>query len=384
MNCSIRRIPVTLATLLCSALLACGGLACEEILDSNDSLGSPDARGDADTVETSDLDDLYKTFEGRFIDTHNHLIMQMQESCEFEDAAADTIDFMDRHGIAMTLVMPQPGGHETPCPVEGIYDAIAAYPDRFAMVDGGGSLSAMILSTSATDVTQADIDEFRATAYEIVDLGAVAFGELTAEHFSFEDWHAYLSAPANHPLFLELADIGAETGLPLDIHMEAIAYDMDFSDIDPASGANWSSLNPSRIYENLTAFEELLDYRPEADIIWVHAGWDSTGHRTPELTADLLGAHDNLYIQLRPMPVQSQLPNSLMAGGEVDQEWLQVFADYPDRFIIGMDSMYDHDPYRVDALLQAGTEFVYALPEDLRGAIAFENAIRLYGLDQVL
>jgi len=412
MRNSIQQLHFAFLALVCAALLACGGLACEEVFDargSNPPSETSDvvdagidtqndieadtgtgaqtdiaAETDRDTAEAQERDAPYGALEGQYIDTHNHLIMQMQESCEFEDAAANTIEFMDRHDIAITLVMPQPGAHGAPCPVEGIYEAVAAYPDRFAVVDGGGSLSAMILSIPADEVTQADVEEFRSTAHEIVDRGAVAFGELTAEHFSFADWHGYSSTSPNHPLFLELADIGAETGLPLDIHMEAIAFDMDFTDIDPASGADSSENNPERLYENLTAFEELLDYQPNANIIWVHAGWDSTGHRTAQLTGDLLAAHDNLYIQLRPMPAQSPLPNSLMVDGELDSAWLQVFTDFPDRFVIGMDSMYDHDPLRVDALLAAGSDFVDVLPETLRSAIAYENAVQLYGLDDIL
>src|SRR6266853_6559367 len=57
---------------------------------------------------------------------------------------------------------------------------------------------------------------FRERAEEIVRQGAVGFGEMTAEHFAGGTPYQY--APADHPLFLLLADIAAQHRVVIDFH----------------------------------------------------------------------------------------------------------------------------------------------------------------------
>ena len=198
-----------------------------------------------------------------YIDTHNHLtVPALSTPCEFDEATQIALDTMDRVGVTLTLIMPQPspGG---PCDSSALAAIARAHPERFAFVGGGWSLNPMIQQAiSSGEVTAETRRRFEASAAEILRDGAVGFGEFAAEHFSFFDWHPYVTAPPDHPLFLLLADIAAENDVPIDLHMEAIAEDMPFASISPYSRAllNQSPNNPAMLHENLTAFERLLDH----------------------------------------------------------------------------------------------------------------------------
>lgn len=70
---------------------------------------------------------------------------------------------------------------------------------------------------------------FEQAAEAILRGGAAGFGELAAEHFSSRiGSHPYESAPADHPLFLALADIAARADVPIELHMEAVPRDLPF------------------------------------------------------------------------------------------------------------------------------------------------------------
>ena len=66
--------------------------------------------------------------------------------------------------------------------------------------------------------------KFKERAEELLREGVVGFGEMTAEHFDGSTPYQY--APADHPLYLMLADIAAEHDVPIDLHMEAVPQDM--------------------------------------------------------------------------------------------------------------------------------------------------------------
>jgi predicted TIM-barrel fold metal-dependent hydrolase len=240
-----------------------------------------------------------------------------------------------------------------------------------------------------TTMPESVLREFDAAAARIADAGAVAFGEMTCEHFSGLPGHPYVSAPPDHPLFLRLAEIAAERGLPIDMHMEAVPADMDM----PASFRR-SSVNPAKVAGNIARFERLLAHNRKASIIWVHLGWDVTGHRTVELTRALLQRNENLYMQVRPLPPAQPgqalhpLHNFvLFADLRVGPAWVALMTEFPGRFVIGSDSFYvapSADPrIKFAPPLPFARPFVNGLPPELAAKVAHENAVRLYRLPAV-
>jgi predicted TIM-barrel fold metal-dependent hydrolase len=89
-----------------------------------------------------------------------------------------------------------------------------------------------------------------------------------------------------------------------------------------------------------------------------------------------LKAHANLFMELK---VDPKIPgmNPLVRDGQVVPEWLQLFREFPDRFIIGSDQHYP-EPAETTQRWQAAVLLLNQLPEDLRRSIGHDNALRLY------
>ena len=180
---------------------------------------------------------------------------------------------------------------------------------------------------------------------------------------------------ADHPLFLLLADIAAEHDVPISLHMEAVPSDM------PLPSELKSPPNPPRLHANIAAFERLLAHNPRAKIVWAHLGWDNTGQRTVDLCRRLLQAHPNLYMELKVDPVSTgkNTPLSNGATGALKPEWLRLFQDFSDRFVMGTDQHYPltgagPERWQADVLL------LNQISADARRKIAAENAVRIYHL----
>jgi len=275
---------------------------------------------------------------------------------------------------AKIVFMPPPFTADDPAryDAELILGAVKGHADKFAVLGGGGTLNAMIQQSVRTSDAGPEVRrKLQERAEELLRLGAVGFGELTAEHF--QGATPYQSAPPDHPLFLLLADIAAEHGVPLVLHMEAVPQTM------PLPAPLKSPPNPPQLQANIELFGRLLTHNPRARIIWAHAGWDNTGYRTPEFCYRLLRKHPNLYMDVKIDPIKpgknSPLANG--ASGAIKPEWLKLFQDFPDRFVVGTDQHYPEPPpgpQRWEAVVL----LLNQLPDDLRRKIAMENAARLY------
>lgn len=322
-----------------------------------------------------------------YIDGHNHLHGQIpsrggREELDYEGAARVALATMDQFGITRMIIMPPPFIAQQ----RGIYDygdligVVKKHPDRFAFFGGGGTLNAMIhRAAHEREVTPQLRETFKKAALEILSKGAIGFGEMAAEHLSLGPDHPYESAPADHPLFLLLADIAAERNVPIDIHMEAIPEPM------PLPAGLSSPPNPKTLSPNIAAFERLLAHNRKAKIIWAHAGWCNTGGRTAALCAALLRQHPNLFMSFKIRPQDSRLKNRpLEPGAGIKEEWLQVIREFPDRFIIGSDQFYLSPGSPMERVGASGVEptnkFFALLPPDLARQIGQENPQRIFNL----
>jgi hypothetical protein len=231
------------------------------------------------------------------IDTHTHLQgpSGMSES-GLQEAALEGLGFMRQSGIEKTLVMHPPSHRESRgFDVDQEFSNIVRqYPDSYAFLGGGGTLSPMIIESAMEGRVTADVRRsFEERAEAIVKMGAAGFGETAALHISFVEGLPFIEIPPDTPLFLLLADIAARNDMPIDIHMEAVADDMALPD-----GISLLS-NPPTLRENISGLERLLAHNRDARIVWAHAGWDNTGHRTVALMRRLLQAHANLYMNIK-------------------------------------------------------------------------------------
>ena len=93
----------------------------------------------------------------------------------------------------------------------------------------------------------------------------------------------------------------------------------------------------------------------------------------------LLQAHPNLYMEIKIDPLELGKNPPLAADGQIKPEWLKLFTDFPDRFVIGTDQHYASGrsmtgPQR----WQMAVLLLNQLPGDLRRKIASENAPRIF------
>ena len=311
-----------------------------------------------------------------FVDGHTHF-----DADKPADSVRVAWNAMPRENASRIVLMPQPFAPDNAAKydLESFLPAIKAHAEKFVLLGGGGTLNVMIQQAVKAGETTPELRKlFQARAERILREGAAGFGEMTAEHLSTPASSAYEYAPADHPLFLLLADISAPAwGAPIDLHMEAAPESIAL----PQGLA--SPPNPPQLHANIAAFERLLAHNPGARIIWAHLGADNTGYRTPELCRRLLHAHANLYMSIKIDPKAPGM-NALLAGGKedgkIDPEWLKLLQDFSDRFVIGSDQHYgsDSDPLTGSPRWEAVVRLFNQLPEDLRRKIGVENAARLY------
>lgn len=251
-------------------------------------------------------------------------------------------------------------------------------PDRFAFLNGGGSLNPMIQQAVKGGGVPPDLQSrFEAKAAEIAQGGAVGFGEMTALHLSFQAAHPYEEAPPDHPLFLRLAALAAQFDVAIDFHMEAVAEEMP----TPRRFLTLSPSNPPTLRENISAFERLLSHNPKARVVWAHVGWDNTGHMTVELLRRLLQGHSNLYMQIKIEEIAPTFPQHypLDRNGNLRPEWLDLIRSFPDRFVLGSDALYA-EPDQYQGRMELTRALLGQLPPTLARQVGYDNAIRIYKL----
>lgn len=185
-----------------------------------------------------------------------------------------------------------------------------------------------------------------------------------------------MQAPPDHPLLLLLADIAAETGLPIELHMEAVPQDI------PLPEGLSTPPNASNLKANIAGLENLLEHNLQTKIVWAHAGWDNTGFRTIELMRSLLKKHPILFMSIKVAPKDRQVENTPLdlAIGSLKPEWATLLSQCPDRFVIGSDVFYgETDDPRADPLkkVRGAWRVIAGLPTDIAYQIACENPLKI-------
>ncbi len=304
-----------------------------------------------------------------FIDVHTH-----PDPANPEGSVEAALRALQPENAARIIFMPPPFtlNDAARYDAELLLPAAKKHLQQLAVMGGGGSLNPILQQSVRTGDVGPDVrSKFKQRAEELLAEGVVGFGEITVEHFQAATPYQYV--PPNHPLMLLLADIAAEHGVPIDLHMEAVPEAM------PLPAPLKSPPNPAQLPANIEPFERLLAHNPRARIIWAHAGADYTGYRTPDLCRRLLRAHPNLYMEIKIDP-EKPGKNSLLtsgASGQLKPEWLKLLQDFPDRFVVGTDQHYP-EPKAELQRWQAVVLLLNQLPPDLRQKIGTENANRLF------
>lgn len=323
--------------------------------------------------------------QGDWIDAHFHLIADKGDLDSFDEAARMALQIMDAERMRTIIIMSPPRPREN-FDAESLAAVAKKYGPRIVMLGGGGTLNPMLQEAGKSpEVSEGVRRRFEETAQRIIASGAKGFGEITAHHVSLSPSHGYESVPADHPLLLLLADIAAQHDVPIDLHFDPVPADV----AKPASLS--SPRNPEVLKENLGGFERLLAHNRKTKIIWAHAGADPVGHFTPGLVRELLGRHANLALSIRPT---GPFPGAMVPlKGAINDDWIAVLRDFPDRFVIGSDNFVVATRYsgpdaprifasRAEIQRRGIRRLLSHLPADLARRIGYENAERLYRLDR--
>lgn len=305
-------------------------------------------------------------------------------------AATDAIvALMDQYGVEKAIILPPPGATERSSSIyyarraeeySRLAAAVKQHPGRLYMGGGGHNLNAMIHATPAVSVTREVRTSFRKEAEHLARSGIKVFGEMAALHIAP---HAFDQVPPDHPLFLLLADIAAESNIPIDLHMEAVMAD---GTMPPGVFMGHTG---KELKENISGLERLLDHNRNTRIVWQHVGWDYMGTKTISLLRGLLAKHSNLFLAIRshdPATLKKPLPNRIHDdAGKIKPEWLSFFEEYSDRFVVGSDEFVG--PSGIIKGQTAQPSFTQTwplldqLPSDLSRKIGRDNAVRIYSLN---
>lgn len=363
---------------------------------------------DTDSTETTDLN-------ACSVDTHMHI----NSNISFSDGASQLLAKMEPlnvgsgTGLGFALLTVPPQDCSSCSGLKYTYETdkspslksiVESNATKLGFLAGGGTLSPTMHGAvlNQNSPTQQEIASFKTTAQGIIDDGALGFGELAVLHISFNEDHPYIAIPAEHPYFLALADVAAENAVTIDIHLEAInSEDFTISSDMPNNCYNTTDEggnNPDALSENISGFKTLLSRNyttaeslgniSNAKIVWSHVGWDNTGHLTVSLIRELMKEHPNLYANIAMLdnigPCQVIANRPLDADGNLQDDWLELFQEFPDRFILGADEfMGNEESITAGSTRMQGTwDLIAQLPSELAQKFACDNPRSFYNIPE--
>ena len=113
----------------------------------------------------------------------------------------------------------------------------------------------------------------------------------------------------------------------------------------------------------------LFEIEPRLKIVWAHAGMGAP----PEIIGPLLDRYDTLWTEL------SFRAEDVAQGPDIEPDWRALLLRHADRFMIGTDT-YTLDRWEAYwALVEQQRTWVSQLPPEAARAIAYGNAVRLFG-----
>jgi predicted TIM-barrel fold metal-dependent hydrolase len=179
----------------------------------------------------------------------------------------------------------------------------------------------MIAGFDPTDMNAVEQIDRIMTMYPGVFVG---IGEILLRHDDLSRMTADDLPRANHPALDAVYDYAARHDMPVWIH----------SNIGTAA-------YPDPIYES--EVEEVLTKHPDTRIVWCHAGYSRNLNitRHPDRVRAMLKNHPNLTVDISWVVYD----NVIAKDGKIDETWLQLIRDYPDRFMIGTDNIGNFTSY---------------------------------------
>jgi len=155
------------------------------------------------------------------------------------------------------------------------------------------------------------------------------------------EFHLYDSANANGPIARKLMQLARQRDLVVLAHVDDAAIDL------------------------------LMAHAPGTRLIWAHSG---IGGPSVARVRELLRRYPSLFGEL------SYRPGLTGADGLLSAEWAALFAEYPQRFMIGSDTWVNARWSDYEPLMTQYRHWLGALPASTAQRIGWANAAGLFGL----
>ena len=153
------------------------------------------------------------------------------------------------------------------------------------------------------------------------------------------EFHLFDESHARTPLIRRLAGMAAERDIALHVHAGALPV------------------------------HALFAIAPGLKILWAHAGMSEP----PAVIGDLLDRYPLLWTDLAFRAAD------VAPGGRLDAAWRALILRHPDRFMIGTDTYVNGRWEVYGDLIDEHRRWLAQLPPGVADAIAFRNAVRLFG-----
>lgn len=115
--------------------------------------------------------------------------------------------------------------------------------------------------------------------------------------------------------------------------------------------------------------EQAFALAPRIRVLWAHLGT----RPDPALLEDLLARYpDRLWIDT------SVRDERIAPDGQLLPAWRKLFEQFPDRFVVGVDTFSVNRWQRYDSIVWQIREWTAALPQPLRARLLHDNAARLF------
>ena len=127
---------------------------------------------------------------------------------------------------------------------------------------------------------------------------------------------------------------------------------------------------PLALHADPAVIDTLYEIAPDHPVIWAHAGT----YPYPDLVADYLQRYPALHIDV------SVRDERIAANDEIADDWYELFATYPDRFMVGVDTFSLARWHDFDTAVARIRQWLALLPNEIRTRLAYDNAAAFFGM----
>jgi len=203
-------------------------------------------------------------------------------------------------------------------------DALVAHEYLSLTPDQRERFYPFLCGFNPTDMNAVDQIERMMSLYPGVFVG---IGEVLFRHDDLSRLLSDEQPRVNHPALDQVYKYAAEHDMPVFIHSNigTPAYR------DPVYGSE---------------VEEILANHPDTRFVWCHAGYTQNLNITgyPGYMREMFEKYPNLWVDITWV-IYTDL---IAKDGTVNDEWLELIQEFPDRFLIGTDSIGDFSFYHED------------------------------------